>query len=507
MNPLLWVVFVVVLYILLNLKALWKAIQERRHIVKCLEPMEGPEALPLIGVAHKLNPDSVLMTYIMEYFFRSHTDALNSNGVMKLWLGPKPIVMLYKPETVRPILDSHVFVQKPNDYDFLKEWLGEGLLTSSNPKWHSRRKMLTPAFHFSILENFMNCFNEQASVLVQKLDNYAKSGYPFDIYPHLKAIALDVICEAAMGVQMGSQTGKNMEYVRSVKILCESLWLRIRSPWLWPALPWNLLGYGPKCRDALKVVKGFSEKIIQERRREFQERNNNKQENERPAFLDILLGMESAKCLTDEDIREEVDTFMFEGHDTVSNTLSFLLFMISDQANLHFQDKIYEELREIFADNPDRHITTADLGKMKYLEQCIKEGMRMAPVVPMIGRIALEDIPIGDLVVPKGVAVLVTPFLVHRNRTLWKNPNEFDPSHFDPEECRKRHPFAYIPFSAGARNCIGQKFAMNQLKVVLAHLFRRFKFIGAVHEVENRGLPELVMKPNKGCVLRVEVVN
>ncbi|CAD5219864.1 unnamed protein product [Bursaphelenchus okinawaensis] len=505
MNPVLWLIVGLCLYLWLNYKKIIEAIKERRNIVKCLEKIPGPEALPLVGVAHKLSPDSVLMTYIMEYFFRAHTETLDASGVMKLWLGPKPIVMLYKPETVKPILDSHVFVQKPDDYDFLKAWLGEGLLTSSNPKWHSRRKMLTPAFHFSILDNFMSCFNEQASILVNKLEKYAEDGYPFDIYPHLKAIALDVICEAAMGVQMGSQTGKNTEYVKSVKVICELLWLRIRSPWLWPSLLWNLSGHGPKCQKALTTVKGFTEKVIQERRRELL-MNNNNETGERPAFLDILLKMQTAKCLTDEDIREEVDTFMFEGHDTVSNTLSFLLFMISDQKTVHFQDKIYQELKEIFADDPKRHITTADLGKMKYLEQSLKEGMRMAPVVPIVGRIALEDIRIGEYVVPKGAAVMVTPFLVHRNRDLWKDPNEFDPSHFDPEECRKRHPFGYIPFSAGARNCIGQKFAMNQLKVVLAHLFRRFKFYGAVHEVENRGLPELVMKPNDGCMVRVEVV-
>lgn len=84
-------------------------------------------------------------------------------------------------------------------------------------------------------------------------------------------------------------------------------------------------------------------------------------------------------------------------------------------------------------------------------------------------------------------------------------PNEFEPAlHFSAEAVRARHPFAYVPFSAGARNCIGQKFAMQQLKVVLARLLRRFRFVGHVHEVENRGLPELVMKPDKGCVLRVE---
>lgn len=88
---------------------------------------------------------------------------------------------------------------------------------------------------------------------------------------------------------------------------------------------------------------------------------------------------------------------------------------------------------------------------------------------------------------------------------FWKEPNEFEPTHFDAEETKARHPFAYVPFSAGARNCIGQKFAMNQMKVVLSKILRRYKFVGHVHEVENRGLPELVMKMNDGCVVRVEM--
>lgn len=100
----------------------------------------------------------------MEYFFRTYAEAPDSPGLMQLWLGPKPVVVLYKPDTIRPVLDSHTLVQKPNDYEFLCDWLGEGLLTSGGAKWRGRRKLLTPAFHFSILDNFMHCFNENAEV-------------------------------------------------------------------------------------------------------------------------------------------------------------------------------------------------------------------------------------------------------------------------------------------------------------------------------------------------------
>uniref|UniRef100_A0A915DHF8 Cytochrome P450 n=1 Tax=Ditylenchus dipsaci TaxID=166011 RepID=A0A915DHF8_9BILA len=110
----------------------------------------------------------------------------------------------------------------------------------------------------------------------------------------------------------------------------------------------------------------------------------------------------------------------------------------------------------------------------------------MFPAVPIIGRKIVEDTDICE-----GSKVL-------------SQPDKFDPDHFSPELVRTRNPFANIPFSAGPRNCIGQKFAVTEQRIVLAKIFRRYKIITVMHELENRGLPELILKPSHGFVVRVE---
>ena len=126
----------------------------------------------------------------------------------------------------------------------------------------TRRKMLTPSFHFGILQQFVQCFNQQAEVLVENLSREADHGYSFDLYPHLKAVALDIICEAAMGVKMEAQRGNNRSYVQSVKAISELMWLRIRSPWFWPNVVWYLTGNGRKLDDGLSVVQTFTKDVI-----------------------------------------------------------------------------------------------------------------------------------------------------------------------------------------------------------------------------------------------------
>jgi cytochrome P450 family 4 len=260
-----------------------------------------------------------------------------------------------------------------------------------------------------------------------------------------------------------------------------------------------------KISPSTGLLQVIADRKVEHAKRKEQERldllngNDNKH---RPAFLDLLLDVQEESQLTDEDIREEVDTFMFEGHDTVSSSMGFFSFMLGHNQDL--QEKVYAELCEIFGDDMDRDVTTEDIGKMKYLDQCVRETMRLLPTVPLIGRVLGEDTNLGGYIVPKGVTALIAPFAVQRDRRCYANPDLFDPEHFSPENVRKRNPFAYIPFSAGQRNCIGQKFATNEQRVVLAKIFRRFKFVSTVHELENRGLPELILKPSHGFPMRVE---
>ncbi|GFW21917.1 cytochrome P450 4c3 [Trichonephila clavipes] len=175
----------------------------------------------------------------------------------------------------------------------------------------------------------------------------------------------------------------------------------------------------------------------------------------RQALMDLLLDQHiNGQQLTEEDITEEIDTFMFEGHDTTATAMNFSLYCIGLYPEV--QRKIHEELDSIFGEDTERPVTRDDVRDMKYLECVIKESLRLYPSVPLIGRMLNEDFNHNGMVIPKGTALNFFIVSIHRNPEIFPNPEVFDPDRFSPENVVKRHPFAYLPFSAGPRNCIGR---------------------------------------------------
>ncbi|CAG7732155.1 unnamed protein product [Allacma fusca] len=229
----------------------------------------------------------------------------------------------------------------------------------------------------------------------------------------------------------------------------------------------------------------------------------------RVAFLDLLItaqmeqtNEEPGMALTNLDIREETDTFMFEGHDTTAASANWTTFLLG--CNPECQAKVYEELLEIFGEDVERPITSEDLTKMKYLDCCIKESLRLYPSVPVLARDIKSDVLLDDgVVIPSGTNAFIMPYMIHRDPEVFPEPEVFLPDRFFPENSVGRSPFAYVPFSAGPRNCIGQKFAVMEEKVLLANLFRNFKVVAAERREDIILLAELIMRPKNGLWVKL----
>lgn len=211
----------------------------------------------------------------------------------------------------------------------------------------------------------------------------------------------------------------------------------------------------------------------------------------RLAFLDtLLIAQMEGSDLSDTDIREEVDTFMFAGHDTTSSAIGFAIYLLSKHPEV--QEKVYEEA--VAMEGREKEA-------MKYLEAVIKETLRIYPSVPLYSRLLQEDYKIRDLVIPKGTAISVCTYMAHRDKRYYPDPDTFNPGRFlSPEN--ERHPFQFVAFSAGPRNCIGQKFAMLELKCSLAKILRTFE-IQHVEGFEPLPLAELVMKSGNGIRVKL----
>ncbi|WKY10161.1 hypothetical protein Q1695_002481 [Nippostrongylus brasiliensis] len=280
---------------------------------------------------------------------------------------------------------------------------------------------------------------------------------------------------------------------------------KLRFPWLWLKPIWYLSGIGFEFNRLVNLTNDFTRKVIADRKRAMEEDgliagNGGDPKKEKLAFLDLLLRMQHESQLSDEDIREEVDTFMFEGHDTTSSGIGFTIWWLGQSPEA--QIKVHEELDNLFGDS-DRLPTPDDLKQMVYLEKCVKEALRLTPSVPLIARKLAEDVTIGETKLPEGLTVVVVPVTTARDPRYWERPEDFYPEHFDAEKVAARNPYSYIPFSAGPRNCIGQKFAVLEEKAVLSWIFRRYKVESEEPFPANRPLPEIILKPSNGFRVRL----
>ncbi|GMR46760.1 hypothetical protein PMAYCL1PPCAC_16955 [Pristionchus mayeri] len=469
-----------------------------------LAKIPGPKSYPIVGSVWQFKLNSSDFAVQMSGFQQLYAFAEGSPGIVKMWFGPVPIAIVVRPEYCKLLLESSTLITKATFYDKLSEWIGTGLLTSTNEKWFGRRKLLTPAFHFNVLKGYQDIFVKQAQVFLEQIDAYADSGREVDLFPYVKRCALDIICDTAMSTQLNAQIGKNSEYVQAVTRLSDMLFNYERSPWLWLKPIWYASGLGFEFDRLVKMTTDFTRQVIAERRAILMDEGRFGESaslgTKKMAFLDLMLLNQSENGLSDEDIREEVDTFMFEGHDTTSSGMGWTIWLLGQHPQ--YQTRVHEEMDVVFGDS-DREPTEADLKKCVFLDQCIKESLRLCPPVPIIARRLTHDISLGGCTLPKDLTVFLVPMGTHRDPKEWERPAEFYPDHFLPDAVAKRHPFAYFPFSAGPRNCIGQKFAQAEEKTVLSYFFRKYRVESSTPSPGNRFVPELILKPEEGVICRM----
>ncbi|XP_007517742.1 cytochrome P450 4V2-like [Erinaceus europaeus] len=464
-------------------------------------------AYPFVGHAWMMKPNP------REFFQQliHYTEECRHLPILKVWLGTVPVMALYNAENVETILTSSRQIDKSYMYKFLEPWLGLGLLTSTGNKWRSRRKMLTPTFHFTILEDFLDVMNEQANILVSKLEKHANQE-AFNCFFYITLCALDIICETAMGKNIGAQSNGDSEYVRAVYRMSDMIHRRMRTPWLWLDFLFLMVKEGWEHKRSLKTLHNFTNNVIAERANELKRNEECGSDNRGPSkwksrvFLDLLLNLtdDEGNKLSHEAIREEVDTFMFEGHDTTAAAINWSLYMLGCYPEV--QKKVDKELEEVFGES-DRPVSLEDLKKLKYLDCVIKETLRLFPSVPLFARHLNEDCEVAGYKILQGSQAIIFTYALHRDPKYFPDPEEFKPERFFPENSQGRHPYAYVPFSAGPRNCIGQKFAIMEEKIILSCILRQF-WVESTQKREELGLTgELILRPTNGIWIKLKKRN
>ncbi|XP_038108812.1 cytochrome P450 4d1 [Culex quinquefasciatus] len=405
-------------------------------------------------------------------------------------------------------------IKKSFVYNFLEPWLGTGLLTvPTGEKWFQRRKIITPTFHFKMLDNFLEVFNREADVLVEKLKVRAGKG-EFDIYDYVTLYALDSICETSMGVQIHAQDDPGNEYAIAVKQMSTFILRRIFNPLRsFPRL-FFLFPFAKEQKNVIRKLHNFTNSVIDARRKvlereqasstvAFDLQEENMYSKRKITFLDLLLSVTvEGKPLSREDIREEVDTFMFEGHDTTTSGISFTIWHLAKHQDV--QQKLCDEIDQILGtEKKTAELTNVKIQEFEYLDMVVKESLRLIPPVPIIGRQLIEDLEMNGTTIPAGTQINIKIYNIHRNPKIWPDPERFDPDRFSKTNEDKRGPYDYIPFSAGSRNCIGQRYAMMELKATLIKLLASYRILPGESMEKMRFKTDLVIRPNETIPIKL----
>ena len=469
---------------------LTKRVLSYYHMCKLAKAIPGPPVHWLYGNLHQFQRDEASLLYFLKEM-RSYNSTL-----WRGWIGPLSLnIMVVDPEVVKSWLKlpKHHFA-----YSLLEPWLGKGLLVAQGSQWARNRRLLTNAFHFDILKAYVAVYNECSNILISKWSIAASQGEPVLVYKSIQQLTLDIILRCSFSYNSHCQeSGKPDPYINAVESLAQCVSDSFHSPLM--HISRSLYMYctptGWKYRRALNTVHRFAEKVIKDRKLALGITGShlNKSVNLETVrigkngkyldFLDVLLTArdDDGTGLTDLEIRNEVDTFMFEGHDTTANALTWTLYMLAKYPE--HQEKCREEINQVLEGREE--LEYEDLSKLTYTTWCIKETLRLYPPVVSTLRQVLEDTKIGGYLIPKEAIISLHIFQIHRNPKYWEDPDTFDPLRFHPDNVKDRHPYAYMPFSAGPRNCIGQNFALNEEKVIIASLVHRFSLsLVEGHKVE-----------------------
>ncbi|XP_072041940.1 cytochrome P450 4F4-like [Amphiura filiformis] len=394
------------------------------------------------------------------------------------WIGP----FLCNIQVVSPEYIKIVFANSDSKdslfNNILRPWTGDALNFTKGAKWKRLRRLFTPFFQTSILKQYIKIYVDSTEIFLDKISD--TKGRSVDVFGYVKRLTLDIAYKYMYSYESNCQLNEENVYIKAHNTFLEIYMERLTfPPYLFEPI-FHLLPSGFKWRRCLRVILKKPKEEIKKRRLKFKEMEDHghseHSEEENRDFLDMLFHAtdKNGEGLTDQEICDEVANVMHAGYHNISVAISWCLYNFGRFPD--YQRKCYEEVQKLFEEKGNTKLEWDDLKSLPFTTMFIKESLRFHAPVPAILRKLLQDVTFPDgTVLPKGTSVVVSPLATHHHPLYWENPEVFDPYRFLPERSKDRHSYAYIPFSAGPRNCLGKNFTMNEIKVAIAMTVHRFQ--------------------------------
>lgn len=370
----------------------------------------------------------------------------------------------------------------------LEPGLGRGLLTSEGETWRRHRRIMAPSFDHRSIVAYAPIMTEFAERLLAEWDG-KPAGAEIDVAAAMMHATLHIISrtmfssdsdEIVAVVESGVERYQAEVRPGLADLLELPIWLsRLGSS----NNPARIFTEFDRAIDRLLASRG----LIREA-----------PPKDLLARLIAARDEETGGGMTAEEVRNQVVTIFMAGHETTSLALTWTWYLLSEHPAA--EAKLHAELRKVLGGRLPRY---EDLAKLPYARMVIEESMRLYPPAHTLSRAAVADDEVLGKRIPKGAQILIVPWLLHRNPRLWENAERFEPERFAPERVAARHRFAYIPFGAGPRICIGAAFAMAEAMLILATAAQRYRLrLSPGFPVEPQGL--ITLRPRHGMRMMLE---
>ena len=417
------------------------------------------------------NPIEVLSTYTAQY---GDTFKFYLGGLKEAFITTNPAVMQHVLKT-----NSENYQKSDIQVKRMGHFLGKGLLTTHGEPWRTQRRLIQKGFDRKQLDALSSIMQDSLIESMQQFNAEVRTG-PVDIYPHLMKMTFAMVARSLFGAHLKDE---DIDLVSDT--ICTVQEFIVRQT-LQPYLnPWFAASGALRRHEEMRTrADGVLLEYITARRNQ-------------PPGSDLLQTLMDARYsdgegMSDELVLSESMQLLVAGHETSSNGLSWLLYLLSTRPDC--LQKIRREFDAVLGDAPLSH---GDVSNLPFTTQVIQESLRLYPPFWMVDRMAVADDRVGDLEIPKGSTVIVFVYGAHHAPQHWPDPEDFKPERFVKGSEKLRTPFTYVPFGGGPRVCIGNHYAMLQILMILSVLLRKYDLeLTPGQTIEPRAV--VILRPKHG---------
>jgi cytochrome P450 len=412
--------------------------------------------------------------------------------IIRFYFFGRSLYMVSSPDLIREVLITKVdtFPKADRDINILSKFLGNGLLTSQGDFHKAQRKLAQPAFHHQRIQSYAETMVDYTNHL---LDGW-QSGESRNVCHEMMSLTMFIVAKTLFDANMDEMSGRAVLVGEAIEDIQEISNKEYKTIFSWPE--WVPTKNNRLRKQGRAVMYGTIDDIIVERRAAAV----NGQVADTGDLLSMLLLArdEDGRFMPDNQVRDELVTLFAAGHETTSNALTWTWYLLSQHPEI--EAKLHQEIDEVLN---GRLPTLSDLPNLPYAEMILKESMRLYPPAWTLStRQATEDTTIGRYPFPKDRLVFVAPYVVHRRPEFFPDPERFDPERFTPENEKKLPRYAYMPFGAGPRVCIGNSFAMMEAQLILATIAQRCRLELDPEQVVEIN-PLITLSPKHGLKMKL----